>query len=101
MCLANTMSHLYVIDDQDWSWLTYDQIALWHAEDDEWLKAREAAAKEAERRYYSVVASMERCMASARELARVQMQFEATQAELARLRGPPPRPDGPAGPAMD
>lgn len=95
------MSHLYVIDDQVWSWLTYEQMALWHAEDDECLKAREAAAKEAERSYYSVEASMERMMATTRELARVQRQFEATQAELARLRGPPSGPDGSEGPAMD
>ena len=78
------MSHLYVIDDQVWSWLTYEQMALWHAEDEEWLKAREAAANEAERRYYSVEASMERCMASARTLARIQFELEARRAELAR-----------------
>ena len=90
------MSDLYVIDqNQDWAWLTYAQMALWHAEDEEWLKAGAAEAAAAARRYYSVEASMERLRALQRELARLEVQLEASRARLAH-------PDrGPDGPAMD
>jgi hypothetical protein len=71
------MSDLYVIDqNQDWAWLTYAQMALWHAEDEEWLKARAAEAAAAERHYWSVEASTERLMAQMREIARLELMLE-------------------------
>lgn len=91
------MSHLYVIDDQVWSWLTYEQMALWHAEDEEWLKARAAEAFEAQRRYNSREAMSQRVLESARKLARLELELEARRAELARRHGH----DSPEGPAMD
>ena len=81
-------------EDQEWSWLTQAQMAQWHQEDEKWLKARAAEAVAADRRYYSVDGVMERLMAQTRELARAQLQLEATRTELARRRCP-------AGPAMD
>ena len=96
------MSHLYVIDDQDWSWLTYAQMVEWHKEDEEWLKARKAKAFESARRYESVEACMDRLMERARAHAYTELMLD-----LARLRvfGEPDGPEGldggPAGPAMD
>ena len=89
-------SELYVAnEDQEWSWLTQAQMAQWHQEDEKWLKARAAEAVAADRRYYSVDGVMERLMAQTRELARLQVQLEASRARLAH-------PDrGPDGPAMD
>ena len=89
-------SELYVAnEDQEWSWLTQAQMAQWHQEDEKWLKARAAEAVAADRRYYSVDGVMERLMAQTRQLARAQLQFEASRASLAH-------PDrGPEGPAMD
>ena len=89
-------SELYVAnEDQEWSWLTQAQMAQWHQEDEKWLKARAAERAAADRRYYSVDGVMERLMAQTRELARAQLQFEATRTELAR------RTLCPQGPAMD
>ena len=74
------MSDLYVIDqNQDWAWLTYAQMALWHAEDEEWLKARAAEAFEAQRRYNSREAISQRLLESARTLARVEFELEAAK----------------------
>ena len=88
-------SELYVAnEDQEWSWLTQAQMAQWHQEDEKWLKARAAGRVAASRRYYSVDGVVERLMPAVRELARAQLQFEATRAELARRRCP-------QGPAMD
>ena len=91
------MSDLYVIDqNQDWAWLTYAQMALWHAEDEEWLKARAAEAAAAERHYWSVEASTERLMAQMREIARLELMLEERREKQSRLDN-----GGPDGPAMD
>ena len=91
-------SELYVAnEDQEWSWLTQAQMAQWHQEDEKWLKARaaEAAAAEARKRSRSVADIVEESMPEIRQIARLEVQLEASRARLAH-------PDrGPDGPAMD
>ena len=95
------MSHLYVIDDQDWSWLTYAQMVEWHKEDEEWLKARAAEAFESARRYYSTEAMLDRLMERARAHAYTELMRDlAHRRGFGEAEGPEGPDDGPMGPAM-